>query len=120
MATDRAGRKRSSKRSGTSKKNINIKKTVIIAVVCIAVLYFSVTFIKQQITINQKNRELDEIKKKVEEATAQSERLNQELDKFNDPEYIERKARNELGMVRPNERVFVDSNKSSENNGSGK
>ena len=32
-----------------------------------------------------------------------------------DPEYIERIAREKLGLVRPNERVFVDANKSDSN-----
>ena len=71
----------------------------------------------QQVMINRKNKELDSLAVKIEEATKESESLQKEIENLSDPEYIERYARENLGLVRPNERVFVDSNKSEDNIG---
>ena len=37
-------------------------------------------------------------------------RLKEELESVNDPEYLERMAREKLGLVSPNERVYIDEN----------
>ena len=39
------------------------------------------------------------------------ENLEEEINKSNSPEYIEKVAREKLGMYLQNERVYVDSNK---------
>ena len=44
-------------------------------------------------------------------------KLEAELENLNDPAYLEKIAREKLGLVRPNERVFVDANKSETNTG---
>ncbi|MBO5364889.1 MAG: septum formation initiator family protein, partial [Clostridia bacterium] len=48
-------------------------------------------------------------------AEQQTEKLEKELENLNDPEYLEKIAREKLGLVRPNERVFVDANQSEVN-----
>ncbi len=93
-------------------RKINIKKAVISAVAAVVVIYFGYILIAQQVTINQKSREIEELERQVAEAGEESERLKAEVDNLSDPEYLERVARERLGLVRPNERVFVDSNKS--------
>ena len=73
------------------------------------------TLISQQFTINAKNKEIDALDSKIQEVQQQSDNLKQQVDNLQNPEYIERIAREQLGLVRPNERVFVDSNKSEDN-----
>ena len=51
----------------------------------------------------------------MQTATQQTEKLEAELENLNDPAYLEQIAREKLGLVRPNERVFVDANKSQAN-----
>ncbi|MBQ3573506.1 MAG: septum formation initiator family protein, partial [Clostridia bacterium] len=85
------------------------------AVVAVVAVYFIYVLIWQQITISGKNEEIDNLKQQVSSASEESERLKQEVENLNDPEYLERVARERLGLVRPNERVFVDSNKSEDN-----
>lgn len=99
----------------SDKKRINIKKLVIRVATVALCLYFVYAVIWQQSMISKKNDEIDELKQQVELATDESERLKQEMEMLEDPEYIERIAREKLGLVRPNERVFVDSNKSGDN-----
>lgn len=100
-----------------TKKRYNMKKLCLAAVIVAVIVYFVYAMIWQQVMISKKNDEIDELSKKIEEATAESEKLRQEVENLNDPEYIERVAREQLGLVYPNERVFVDSNKSDDNTG---
>ncbi len=79
------------------------------------VLYFIYIMIWQQVMLSKKNKEIDALEEKISAATQQTEQLKEQLSSMEDPEYIERIAREKLGLVRPNERVFVDANKSDSN-----
>ena len=111
-----ARRPKGNKRAGAVKP-VNIKRMLIYAVLAFFAIIFVCTFIDQQISLNQKSKEIDELTEMVEAATKETERLQAEVDNLSDPEYIEKVARERLGLVRPNERVFVDSNKSTDNSG---
>ena len=82
-----------SRATKTIKKTKNVKFNIKRLVVSVAVLVFCVYFvcmmIGQQSTINRKNNEIRNL---------------------NDPEYLERMAREKLGLVGPNERVYIDAN----------
>lgn len=111
---DRRKSKRGGK-AGASARKINVKKMMIAAAVAAVALYFIYVLIWQQVAISNKNSEIEELRMQVNSASEESERLKQEVENLNDPEYLERVARERLGLVRPNERVFVDSNKSEDN-----
>ncbi len=113
---DRRKSKRGGK-AGASARKVNIKKMAIAAAVAVVAVYFIYVLIWQQVTINNKNNEIEGLRMQVDSASEESERLKQEVENLNDPEYLERVARERLGLVRPNERVFVDSNKSEDNEG---
>lgn len=91
------------------------KKLAFYIVTGLALIYFIATLITQQLSISQQNRRIEELQSRVSEAQQQAESLKTEVDNLNNPEYIERIAREQLGLVRPNERVFIDSNKSENN-----
>lgn len=55
-------------------------------------------------TISKKNQEIDALQEKISAASQQTEKLQEELDNLNDPAYLERIAREKLGLVEPNER----------------
>lgn len=93
----------------------NVWNIVITLIVIAFAVYFVYTIISQQVTINQKSKEIETLQSKVDAAAEESKRLEQEIESLNDPEYLERIAREKLGLVRPNERVFIDSNKSEDN-----
>ena len=83
-------------------------------ILIIAFIAWLVILIKQQLNIFQYKDELKTLSSKIEVA---EEELNQnkqnlETEKKNtsSPEYIEKLAREKLGMYLPNERVYVDSN----------
>ena len=112
MAENRSNRRQNATKN---KGGVDVKRIAVITVAFVVVFYFIYVLISQQISINQKSKEIETLKQQVITATEESEILKQEIENLNDPEYLERIAREQLGLVRPNERVFVDSNKSEDN-----
>lgn len=71
-------------------------------------IYFSYTFITQQQVLNKDIKKIDELKINIEKQNAINEELNEKKDLIGTDEYIEKIAREKLGMVKRNERVFID------------
>ena len=92
----------------TGNVKINAKKFIVSFVVLVFSIYFICTVIGQQVTLNRKNVEIKALNEQIEEAGRETERLREELESVNDPEYMERMARERLGLVTPNERVYID------------
>jgi cell division protein FtsL len=61
--------------------------------------------------LDRKNNEMKNIEAKITGENKQNETLKKQKDTMNSDEYIEKIAREKLGMVKPGERVFVDVNK---------
>ncbi len=101
--------------SETKKAKINPRRFISMLVAAMFVLYFIYTMIWQQVVISKKGKEIEALEEKIAAAEQQTEKLEEELDNLNDPEYLEKIAREKLGLVRPNERVFVDANQSDVN-----
>lgn len=93
----------------------NRRTPVYLGITAAAVIYFVATVISQQISLSEQNRTIDALNDKISEAQQTGEALKSEVDNLDNPEYIEHIAREKLGLVRPNERVFIDSNKSENN-----
>ncbi|MBQ2615037.1 MAG: septum formation initiator family protein [Clostridia bacterium] len=108
-------RKKADSGKGKPKRKFNPRKFAVAAVILLFGAYFCYTMIWQQVALNRKSREIDALNAQIEEATRQTEQLEAELENLNDPAYLEKVAREKLGLVRPNERVFVDANKSEAN-----
>ena len=68
-----------------------------------------------KIVVVQNQEEIKELSTKInvaqDELDQNKQNLEEEINKSNSPEYIEKVAREKLGMYLQNERVYVDSNK---------
>ena len=82
-----------------------IYKKIIIA---IFLIYFVVTLISQQKTLNQYSKNIDELSGKIADQKEYKEELAKKKDDVNSLEFIEQTAREKLDMYYPNERVYVD------------
>ena len=71
-------------------------------------IYFAYTVVGQQKIMNNKNLDMIKIQSKIDEENKENEKLKKEKDQLNSDEYIEKTAREKLGMVKKNERVYVD------------
>ena len=80
----------------------------------IALIVWIVMLIKQQISIVQYKDDLKNLSSKIEvaenELNQNKENLEQEKQNIKSIDYIEKLAREQLGMYLQNERVYVDSN----------
>ena len=61
-----------------------------------------------QITIQQKEKEKAQIEAQIEEEKIKQKELDFLLSAGGDKSYIEKMAREKLGYISPNERVFID------------
>ncbi len=91
-----------------------MKKTLFRNILIISFIIWSIFLIKQQLNIIQYKDEIKALSSKIEVAEEKlddnKKSLEAEKQNTNSLEYIEKLAREKLGMYLPNERVYVDSN----------
>jgi cell division protein FtsB len=73
---------------------------------------FVVILIRQQITITGLNKQYKQYNEQMSKLKYVNSQLNEELDQTKRIDYIERMAREKLGLVKPGEILFKDKNKS--------
>lgn len=84
------------------------KSTLGILILLVIFLYLSYIAVNQQRIIFNKNLELSRLEEKIAEEKTVNEELKKESEIIQDDEYIEKIAREKLGMVKKNERIYVD------------
>ncbi len=92
----------------TAKVKFNVKRLVLSVLALGFAVYFLCTVVTQQSTLSRKNDEITALNEQIEAADRETDRLQEEYDSVSDPEYLERMAREKLGLVLPNERVYID------------
>ncbi len=90
------------------KKSMSAKTLVKLGLLLFVCIYVACIFIKQQISLSQCADVSEEYEQKIAEAKLEQQKLEDELSKAGSDEYIERTAREKLGLVKANERVFID------------
>lgn len=80
-------------------------------ILVVALIFFGITFVKQQLEINEYNVKIKSIQEDIESAKEKTAELKAVENKVNDSEYIEQIARTELGLVKPYEKIFIDVDK---------
>ncbi len=76
---------------------------LILLFIFIVVFLFSTRYIK---VVKAKDR-LIKIQQKIEEIKVENKKLKEEVRLLNDPSYIEKVAREELGLAKPGEILFL-------------
>ena len=69
--------------------------------------WFSYTFVTQQIRLNAVASDYEETRIRLEEARARNAELKKERDSLSDAAYIEKVARESLGMTRQGEGPYI-------------
>lgn len=98
-------------RNGNKKTNKKYKVDYLRVILIIGFIYFAVTFVRQQLRINEYNVKIESTRQDIASAENKIEELKDKKDKVNDSEYIEKIAREEFGLVKPYEKIFVDVDK---------
>jgi len=82
-----------------------MKKLLLVVFVIVAI-----TFIRQQGEINDYNNKIEDINSQIAYEEKHSKELEEKSDLYSSDDYIEKVARDELGLVKADEKVFVDAN----------
>ena len=82
----------------------------------ILLILASINFMRTAYDNLKSSRRLDDLEKEVATLDAKKQQLQREIERKKTPEYVEEKARNELNMLRPGEKmvVFVDATSSNQ------
>ena len=78
---------------------------------CVAILGLVITMISQQTTMSKLSSEEKTLNQKIQTEKDEKARMEKQLEEPNELERIEQNAREQLGMLKPGERVFVDSSR---------
>ncbi len=100
----------SSKRKPTkTRRTVSAKKLVKFCGIMLVCIYAICILAKQQNAISEGEQELNRLAEENASYTLKEEALKEELEQAStDDEYAQQKIREELGFIKPNERVFID------------
>lgn len=87
------------------KKKINLKSVVIVVLVAI----FCISYIRQEITMNKIRKEIESKQTQLNELESKNKKLQDEVNQSSTDKYIERMARERLGMIKEGEKVITNS-----------
>lgn len=94
-----------------TKKNVKSNKILTKVLLICILAYVSYVYINQQINLNEYSSQLSYYEEKSLEEQTRNSKLVLEKESINSDEYIEQVAREKLGLLKPNETMYVDSSK---------
>lgn len=77
----------------------------------VVIVYVTFTFNSQRIHMNNLETEKTEIEEEIAVMEEEIEALKEEIENSDSLEFVEKVARDELGMVKPREIIYIDVNK---------
>lgn len=93
------------------KKKVNISLLLRRVLLCGLLLYIFVLFLSQQFSLSRLSKESDALDQQIVDAQIEHEQLKAQQEASKTDEYIERVAREKLGYMKPDEKVFIDAKK---------
>jgi len=97
--------------SKKQKKEIDFVLLGIVAIIIVASISMIFTYIDQEMQIAELREQRAVILEKAKVEEKEIERLEKILSQVGTMEFIERQARERLGMIKPGETIYVDLNK---------
>ncbi|QNU67441.1 septum formation initiator family protein [Ruminiclostridium herbifermentans] len=79
--------------------------------VIISVCYFGYTLYTLQISIDEKELKNQELQRNINIETAKNQQLLKQKSLINTDEFYEQMAREKLGYIKDNEKIYIDTNK---------
>lgn len=92
----------------SKKRKINFVRLLLVVFIIYAVFILA----KQQFDITEAQEKNQNLQQHVNAIVQENDMLKQRLENANSDEYIERMAREQLGMVKKGERIYVDQGES--------
>lgn len=96
------------RKKSEKKLKINYKKFSLFLLVSAFLIYSVITISSQFFKLNKYKEISNEYKEQISEAREENQRLTEEYSQVGTDEYLQNVAREELGLIKADERVFVD------------
>lgn len=93
------------------KKKKKSRVNIVTLVLCFFIVFLGVKIICQQPTLSKLYAEKSTLEQKLEEQKNEQTKIAKQKEAPNELERVEQIAREQLGMLKPGERVFVDSSR---------
>lgn len=87
-------------------RKISVRKVILLVAVC----FVAVMFVNLFSRINYYNGQIKELEAQIAQQEQISDELSAQQDVYSSKEHVEKIARETLGLVRANEKVYIDSN----------
>ncbi|MCF8009098.1 MAG: septum formation initiator family protein [Halanaerobiales bacterium] len=95
-------------------------KKVMIYILIIVIIIFGFKLVSNLMKVNQLEDNLIELQEEVDNQIKKNNQLQEEIQRVRSLEYIERVAREELGLVKPGEILFIPVEEDEDNQGNKK
>ena len=92
-------------------RKVSFKKIISLVAIC----FVAVMFVNQFSRLNYYNGQIKELEGKISEQQEINDELSTRQNVYSSKEYVEKIARDTLGLVRANEKVYIDSNNTESN-----
>ena len=85
------------------------KRRIVVIVAVIAItIYVGISMVFITNSYREKSREIQQVQQQIDEQTVLNQEYQALIDQGVDDEYIQKLAREKLGLVYPDERVYID------------
>ena len=85
------------------------KRRIVVIVAVIAItIYVGISMVFITNSYREKNQEIQQVQQQIDEQTVLNQEYQEMIDQGVDDEYIQKLAREKLGLVYPDERVYID------------
>jgi len=92
---------------GVSRNTKRRRLRFVLSLAVLLLVFLVGPMVPRQIHLSRLRRDLDALKTQVTAVRAQNDEMNREIERLHTPEYLEKMARQELGLVRPGEILFL-------------
>jgi len=82
-------------------------KKAMIYLLIIVIIVFAFKLVTNMRKVNKMENELNNLQQQVQEEMERNEELKEEIERVKSHDYIEKVARDELGLVKPGEILFI-------------
>jgi len=90
------------------KKKYILKPRLKIFIMFLAICYFSVAFVKQEIKMREQHERADALRQQIAEVQERNRELQRLIEYTQSDEYVEKVARERLGWVKEGEIKFIE------------
>ncbi|MFW5996246.1 MAG: FtsB family cell division protein [Halanaerobiaceae bacterium] len=86
---------------------MNRKKKILLLIMTVILFFAGIRFYRNARRIGKLNNHVEILETNIEEARRENRELKQRLERLDEGDYIEREAREKLGLVKPGEVLLI-------------